>query len=194
MEAFRLLLEFFFGKSVKAGYKAFAFLVIVAAVILINQNMGFTYNYYYSKKIENISRLQEMLNNEKLTTDQRAKLTEMQSTIIESTRALNVDLRNSRMTKFWYIMSYCGLLILAGLVTIVTSFINDMGGKRWTTIFGVVIIIVLLTGLMTAIGWLSAFIPSAAISYTINIIFQIINIWAIYYISTKAVTVKQNPV
>lgn len=147
--------------------------------------MGFTYNYYYSKKIENISGLQGLLDNEKLDPNQRMKILNMQTDIINSSRSLSFNIHENRIKNFWYIMSYCGALLFFGIIVIINTIKTEKGKKLARTLFGVIIILGVLSALLTFFGWVFAFIPSPAMSYTLNIGLQIFCIWAIYYVSQR---------
>jgi hypothetical protein len=188
MDALKLLFEFFFGKSAKSGQKAFVFITIIIVVVIVNQSMGFTYNFYYSKKIDNVSKLQTLLNNTNLDSGIRSKVIKMQNDIIDSSRTLNLQFQQNRFFNLWYVLSYCGVLLLAGIIAIINTLKTETGRKKWVTVFGIFIIIAMLGALLACLAWLFSYIPIVAISYTLNISFQILCIWAIYYVSQRLET------
>lgn len=183
-DAVKYFLEFFFGKSPNTVAKLTLGVVIIIAVIFVNHTLGFANNYYNQRRLDNLEKVKSLLAGQDTNSSHGKRLLAIQEELSTDNRFITDRQHSKRFWSWSYFLSYGVLLILFGIFAIINP--GDTGASnRFVSAFWSSLIIILAIFVLGVFAWFFAYIPSNAISFLLNLVLQILFLFAIYYMSLR---------
>jgi hypothetical protein len=190
MDFITVIFEYFTDAPTRFLKKILFLFFIIVGLIIIDKSLNFSFHYDNSKKIEEIQKLNKVLDDKTLSPKERLKLNQLKSEIIFQTRladfnlikSLSIDFKSKKDTrnKYWHFLSSSWFWIL--VMIILPTFFFIQKEHRESKLETLLIVIIIFEPLLLLLAWLTSFLFSQ-IPYFYNPLWNyLINIFGSFFV------------